>query len=135
MAIQPDSGFVRADTNRKVWVLNRDSETYEETFRGDHLVVPPDEKKELLMPYLKAERFLSQPAPIADAGPDGKPRPGMPRGKQLYIQELSSSEKKKLDPRYAQADEESEEQYEMEVAAQSTRMAKNTGKAVPAKER
>jgi hypothetical protein len=91
MSTQPTTQFTVPELiNRKVWVLNRDSEPYTEEFRGQTITVPADEQKETLMPYLSAEKFLSQPKcpAFTNSRGDYQVRP-----KALYIQELTKQER------------------------------------------
>jgi hypothetical protein len=93
MSVQPVVSLPQAEGSRKVWVLNRWTEPYRENFKGREIVVPPNGKKELLMPVLEANRFLSRPAVIVtsqEIRPDGT-YPVIP--KALYIQELSVEER------------------------------------------
>lgn len=128
MAVEPTNEYVRADTNRKVWILNSDTEPYREKFRGEVLVIPPNEKREVLRPYLAAERFLSQPVALAELLPNGKPAPGKPRGKPLKLKELTDTEKEMHDPKSLSADQkEALKQAEKEIAEASTATNRETG--------
>lgn len=101
MAVEPVVSLPQAEGSRKVWVLNRYQEDYRETFKGREIVVPANGKKELLMPVLEANRFLSRPSVIVtqnDLRPDGS-YPSIP--KALYIQELSTEERAQLEGKSA----------------------------------
>lgn len=93
MAIEPVVSLPLSDASRKVWVLNRYQEAYRETWKGREIVVPPNGKKELLMPVLEANRFLGRPSVVVtqnDLRPDGS-FPQIP--KALYIEEMTEEEK------------------------------------------
>lgn len=64
--------------NRPVWVVldfpERPGEPYVEEWRGNKYIIPPDGKKQVVMKYLAARRFLQQPTVPAEALrlPNGK---------------------------------------------------------------
>ena len=93
MSVEPVQSLPLSDTARKVWVLNKWKEDYRENFRGEEIVVPANEVKELLMPVLRANRFLGSAARVSskeNMRPDGS-YPNVP--KALYILELTTDEK------------------------------------------
>lgn len=77
--------------NRPVWVLNSFDKEYREVFRGEEIVVPPNNEKKVKMPFLAANRFLHQPVTPAELLrlPNGTYK-GVP--KALRIEELSDSD-------------------------------------------
>lgn len=80
--------------SRKVWVLNRDTEDYSEEFRGQTVTVPANMKKELLMPFLEARRFLGQPKAPANIKVDGTYDT---RPKALLTVELTDEEMEEIE--------------------------------------
>jgi hypothetical protein len=76
--------------SRLVWVLNRDSVSYTENFKGVPVTVPPFEKKELKMPFLEARQFLGQGKPPAKQDAQGN---WLIRPKALYTSDLTKEEK------------------------------------------
>jgi hypothetical protein len=97
MSIEPVVSLPLADASRKVWVLNRYSEDYRETWKGREIVVKANGEKELLMPVLEANRFLGRPSVVVtqnDLRPDGS-FPVIP--KALYIVELTKEERMKIE--------------------------------------
>lgn len=95
MSIEANTQFSSANTNRKVWVVNNGTQEYQEMFRGDNIVVPPNGEKKVLMPFLAARRFLGQPVVAAEQiqRPDGTFM-GVP--KMLETIEISIKEAKEL---------------------------------------
>lgn len=96
MSLEPVGAQVRANTNRKVYVVNMYSKPHVEDFRGKLITVPPNGEKSFLMPYLAAERFIGQMWPYAKPKPNGEYRPGE-APKALKIIELSDAEKEKIE--------------------------------------
>lgn len=77
--------------SRLVWVLNRDSHPYSEDYKGVLMTIPPNEKKEVKMPFLEARQFLGQAKPLAKQDAQGR---WLVRPKALYTTDLSKEEKK-----------------------------------------
>jgi len=72
MAVEPVGMQVTVDGNRPVWVVNTHNEPYTEVYRGKAITVPPNGEKSLILPYLKARKFLGQPKAPADKFPNGQ---------------------------------------------------------------
>lgn len=68
---EPVIGADKTSSNRKVWIINHNRDTYVEDFRGEKISIPGKEEKKVLMPYLAARRFLGQPKAPATVLADG----------------------------------------------------------------
>jgi hypothetical protein len=68
---EPVIGANSTGSNRKVWVVNNNRDTYVEDFRGEKMAIPGGAQKKVLMPYLAARRFLGQPKAPATILADG----------------------------------------------------------------
>lgn len=89
MAVQPAGDRpVNNEANRPVWVENLWDADYEETYRGEKILVPA--KGKILMPNLRANRFLSNVHGNYEILPNGQYR-GVP--KALRIVELTDEER------------------------------------------
>lgn len=94
--IEPAGERVRANTNRKVWVINNWTKPHVEEFRGEKITIPPNGEKKVLMPFLKARRFLGQTWPLFDPLPDGSYREGE-APKMLKVVELTHEDRLRLE--------------------------------------
>lgn len=90
MAIVPYITAPITGISRKVWVLNKYHLDYRENFKGREIVVPANEKKEVLMPVLEANRFLSRVAVPPTILPNGQ-YDSIP--KALYLAEMTDEER------------------------------------------
>lgn len=114
-------------TNRKVWVLNRHHQDYVELFRGEEIRVPANDKKEILMPWLAAERFLGQPKAAAVKLPNGTfDNPP----KALWIVELTDEERAKLEGKTTKQLETEVKSLEIKAKKENTRLNKKNANAV-----
>lgn len=59
MAIEPSSAFTKLASSKKVCVLNLHDQPYDEDFKGEKIIVPPNGQRELYMPLWKARKFLA----------------------------------------------------------------------------
>jgi len=96
---EPVVGANATGSNRKVWVVNNNKDTYTEEFRGEEMKIPGNGVKKVLMPFLAARRFLGQPKAPAEMLPNGTFR-NMP--KALETIELTDDERIKYEGKTAE---------------------------------
>lgn len=61
--IQPSTEFEQGRSARKVYVVNADTEPYEEEYKGEHFIIPPNMEKKVVMPAWKARKFIASAVP------------------------------------------------------------------------
>lgn len=95
MAVENASTFTKILSSKKVCVINVDSKPYEEDFKGEKIVIPPNGERKVFMPKWKAAKFMASCAYPPATDYTGEMIKGG-RVKMLRVLELNEEERTKL---------------------------------------